>query len=114
VSAAKGITYSVGYNDAMLAVSAFSFRHYASRPASLLSTDLNEQWFASKHPELAFTHINPGAVKTAHFPDIWFGWMLAPLWWIYIHFRAWTAIMPVCKTSEKNESCGLNTLRIFY
>ncbi|KAJ7244892.1 hypothetical protein C8J57DRAFT_1363312 [Mycena rebaudengoi] len=70
VSAAKGITYSVGYNDAMLA------------------------WFASKHPELAFTHINPGAVKTAHFPDIWFGWMLAPLWWIYIHFRAWTAIMP--------------------
>ncbi|KAJ7244886.1 hypothetical protein C8J57DRAFT_1141343 [Mycena rebaudengoi] len=94
VSALKAMAYSAGYNDAMVAVSPFSSRHHAAHTASLLSTNLNEQWFASKHPELAFTHIHPGLVKTAHFPDIWFGWLLAPLWWIFIRFAAWKAITP--------------------
>ncbi|KAJ7443114.1 hypothetical protein FB451DRAFT_1343818 [Mycena latifolia] len=51
----KGMAYSPGLNDAMMAM--------------------------PQHPEIAFTHIHPGFVKTSAF-DIRMGWLLAPLAWL--------------------------------
>ncbi|KAJ7694326.1 hypothetical protein B0H17DRAFT_1199202 [Mycena rosella] len=56
-AALKGMGYSPGLNDAMLAS------------------------FASQHPDIAFTHIHPGLVRESAF-HIEFGWFLAPLAWL--------------------------------
>ncbi|KAJ7871289.1 hypothetical protein B0H13DRAFT_2060735 [Mycena leptocephala] len=51
----QGGLSGVGYNDALVA------------------------HFAAQHPELAFTHINPGQVLTAGGSDVDLGWLLTPL-----------------------------------
>ncbi|KAJ6583499.1 hypothetical protein DFH09DRAFT_1029161 [Mycena vulgaris] len=57
-AALKGMSYSPGLNDAMMAS------------------------FAAQNPELAFTHIHPGFVRTSAF-HFEFGWLLAPLAWLF-------------------------------
>ncbi|KAJ6527104.1 hypothetical protein B0H19DRAFT_1196468 [Mycena capillaripes] len=57
VAAMKGILRGVAYNDGLVA------------------------WFAAQHPELSFTHIAPGQVRTPG-AILEAGWLLAPLGWL--------------------------------
>ncbi|KAJ7096963.1 hypothetical protein C8R44DRAFT_889551 [Mycena epipterygia] len=66
-AAVKGMITSPGLNDAMMA------------------------WFASQNPDLAFTHIHPGLVRTSAF-HFEFGWLLAPLAWLVQYILSWFAI----------------------
>ncbi|KAJ6478695.1 NAD(P)-binding protein [Mycena vulgaris] len=72
IAAMKGMGYSPGYNDAMVA------------------------YFASQNPGIAFTHIHPGFVKTSGLhTDA--GWLLAPLSWLYELMMVFLAVQPeVC------------------
>ncbi|KAJ7176994.1 hypothetical protein C8R46DRAFT_1077969, partial [Mycena filopes] len=71
-AAAKGMGYSPGYNDAMVA------------------------YFASKNPDIAFTHIHPGFVKTSGLHSD-AGWLLAPISWMYELVMIFAAVSPeVC------------------
>ncbi|KAJ7690195.1 hypothetical protein B0H17DRAFT_1011623 [Mycena rosella] len=57
-AAMKGMGYSPGYNDALVA------------------------YFACRNPGIAFTHVHPGFVKTSGLhTDA--GWLLSPISWLY-------------------------------
>ncbi|KAJ7030716.1 hypothetical protein C8F04DRAFT_1005606 [Mycena alexandri] len=70
-AALKGMAYSPGYNDAMVA------------------------HFASQNPGIAFTHIHPGFVKTSGMHTDT-GWLLAPISWLYELAMIFIAVRPVC------------------
>ncbi|KAJ7176046.1 hypothetical protein C8R43DRAFT_1102113 [Mycena crocata] len=66
-AAAKGMLFSPGLNDAMMAS------------------------FAAQYPAIAFTHIHPGFVRTSAF-HFNFGWLLAPLAWLVKFTLSFVAI----------------------
>ncbi|KAJ7812403.1 hypothetical protein B0H14DRAFT_2857135 [Mycena olivaceomarginata] len=68
-AAIKGMTYSPGYNDALVA------------------------YFASQNPGIAFTHIHPGFVKTSGLHSD-AGWLLAPISWLYELVMLFVAVRP--------------------
>ncbi|KAF7328955.1 hypothetical protein MVEN_02525400 [Mycena venus] len=68
-AAVKGMTYSPGYNDALVA------------------------HFASRNPGIAFTHIHPGFVKTSGLHSD-AGWLLAPISWLYELVMIFVAVRP--------------------
>ncbi|KAJ7111306.1 hypothetical protein C8R44DRAFT_883123 [Mycena epipterygia] len=71
-AAMKGMAYSPGYNDAMVA------------------------YFASQNPGITFTHIHPGFVKSSGLhTDA--GWLLSPICWLYELVMIFVAVQPdVC------------------
>ncbi|KAJ7046363.1 hypothetical protein C8F04DRAFT_1064078 [Mycena alexandri] len=62
VAALKGMIRGVGYNDGLVA------------------------WFAAQHPNIAFTHIHPGQVRTPG-AILEAGWLLSPLAWVITRLR---------------------------
>jgi hypothetical protein len=54
------------------------------------------QYFASKNPSIAFTHIFPGSVNTPAFKTaLDFGWIFAPLTWILVGIFGRFSVPPV-------------------
>ncbi|KAJ7469962.1 hypothetical protein B0H11DRAFT_2042910 [Mycena galericulata] len=68
-AAVKGMMRGAAYNDALVAS------------------------FAAQHPDLAFTHIYPGQVRTSS-AHVNLGWLLAPLGWLLERHRAAMRIPP--------------------
>ncbi|KAF7335621.1 hypothetical protein MVEN_02217000 [Mycena venus] len=68
IAALKGMIRGVAYNDGLVA------------------------HFASKHPQLTFTHIHPGQVLTEGGSDMWIGWLLAPLGWVLGYVKRWISL----------------------
>ncbi|KAJ7762926.1 hypothetical protein B0H16DRAFT_1528168 [Mycena metata] len=62
ITAMKAMVRGVAYNDGLVA------------------------WFATQHPEIAATHINPGQVRTVG-AVIEGGWLLGPLFWVIKRLR---------------------------
>ncbi|KAF7375413.1 hypothetical protein MSAN_00428900 [Mycena sanguinolenta] len=60
IAAVKGLVAGMAYNDGLVA------------------------HFAALHPEIAFTHIQPGSVLTEGSSSLPLGWFLAPLSWVLL------------------------------
>ncbi|KAJ7083480.1 hypothetical protein C8R44DRAFT_894524 [Mycena epipterygia] len=67
VAALKGMIRGVAYNDGLVA------------------------YFATQHPQLAFTHIHPGQVKTTSFA-LDFGWLLKPLAFLVMRLKPFITV----------------------
>ncbi|KAJ6487142.1 hypothetical protein C8R47DRAFT_1127864 [Mycena vitilis] len=67
IAAMKGMVRGVQYNDGLVA------------------------WFAAKHPDIAFTHIHPGQVRTPG-AILDAGWLLAPLGWLITRLRSFITV----------------------
>jgi NAD(P)-dependent dehydrogenase (short-subunit alcohol dehydrogenase family) len=95
-AAGKAAIQSPGYNDLMMVVRIFILS-LLQKILYLTLFCLNfYQYFASKNPSIAFTHIYPGLVETPGLQiGLDFGWVFAPLTWIILRIAGAFSVSPV-------------------
>jgi NAD(P)-dependent dehydrogenase (short-subunit alcohol dehydrogenase family) len=95
--ALKVLSQSVGYNDLMMVVRnciPLLLRDVTSYIS--LFRHNSYQYFASKNPSIAFTHISPALTKTPGLKiALDLGWVFTPLTWVLIKILQQFSIAPV-------------------